>query len=188
MMPSTCGMAEAFAGLQMRYDDGLAVRHGPHPEHTCAPRTRTRPAHTHTERTRPARMHTAQTADSPPARWTPTAHDHPPVAPQVLGKAIASRMHQYATSQLAFCKTPPKGLKKPITLRYKEVLAKPMDAVRDIYKATGRPLSDAVVQTMAAHLAANKQHKEGRPDYSLAKFGLDKAEQEALFKEYIAIC
>jgi len=130
MMPSTCGMAEAFAGLQMRYDDGLAV----------------------------------------------------------LGKAIASRMHQYATSQLAFCKTPPKGLKKPITLRYKEVLAKPMDAVRDIYKATGRPLSDAVVQTMAAHLAANKQHKEGRPDYSLAKFGLDKAEQEALFKEYIAIC
>ena len=39
---------------------------------------------------------------------------------------------------------------------------------------------------MAAHLANNAKHRHGRPDYSIAKFGLDDAGLASDFAAYKA--
>ena len=105
-----------------------------------------------------------------------------------LGGAVASRMASYAAAQLTFCKAPPPSVTQPpLVFKYMEVIADPMATVRRIYAASGRELTPAAEEAMKAHLAVETQHREGRPDYSLAKFGLRKEELERQFAAYRAL-
>ena len=133
VVPSTCGMAEVLASVQMRYDDAKVNLHR-------------------------------------------------------LGSGVSKRMQAYADAQLDFCAKPPARLRKPpLTLKYKEVLSDPMVAVRKVYEHAGRKLDVEVEDAMKEHLAQNGQHKEGRPNYSLATFGLDKMDLAQRFAKYTAL-
>jgi len=71
-----------------------------------------------------------------------------------------------------------------LALKYAETLKDPIAAVARVYAAAGLSFDAATEEMMRAHLAASPQHKEGRPSYSLEKFGLDAAMVDAKFKAY----
>lgn len=89
---------------------------------------------------------------------------------------------------MAFCASPPKGLKPPLTLRYDECLANPIDTAKRIYEHSGRELSSATERAMRAHTGKETQHQLGRPSYSLAKFGLEAASLRERFHSYRVLC
>lgn len=62
-----------------------------------------------------------------------------------------------------------------------------IQCVQLIYNHAGRSLTDEVRGCMTKHCAENKQHKEGRPNYSLDKFGLADKALRAEFAEYLAL-
>jgi len=103
-----------------------------------------------------------------------------------LGRSVAARMHTYATAQLDFCAKPPAGLRPPLVLKYADVLADPLATVRRVLGHASHTLSPEAEQSMRTHLAVETQHKEGRPSYSLAKFGLDERELKERFAAYRA--
>jgi len=103
-----------------------------------------------------------------------------------LGRSVAARMHTYATAQLDFCARPPPGLAPPLVLKYADAISDPLGTVRRMLGHASRTLSREAEEAMRAHLDVETQHKEGRPSYSLAKFGLDEKELKERFSSYRA--
>lgn len=98
-----------------------------------------------------------------------------------IGNYCVGRYIAWAEAQNKYVETHPQ---KALQLRYDEMIANPLAAVRQVYAHTGRALSDDVEHAMKRHLAENKQHSKGKPDYSLAKFGLEREAIDAQFVEY----
>ena len=71
-----------------------------------------------------------------------------------------------------------------VALTYDEMTRDPLAALRRVYARTGRALDGAAEAAMRAHLADNAQHKHGKPDYSLEKFGLSADAIDKRFAEY----
>lgn len=101
-----------------------------------------------------------------------------------LGASVARRMADWAARQKAFVDAKKGRGSNVLCLRYEDVVADPMAAVARIYESSGRVLTDETAATMRAHLDRNAQHRHGRPDYSMAKFGLEPATLEATFADY----
>lgn len=69
-------------------------------------------------------------------------------------------------------------------IRYEDLLADPIGTVEKLYAHCGYEMTDEFRDNMARHLAQNRQHKHGKPQYSLEQFGLDKAKVQEAFAEY----
>ena len=104
-----------------------------------------------------------------------------------LGRELAAGMLEGAAAQLAFCSKPPVGLRAPLVIKYSELIRNPLEVVQSIYHHVGRVLSAETTEAMTAHLAENRQHKDGRPRYSLDKFGLSEETLREQFVDYLAI-
>ncbi len=73
-----------------------------------------------------------------------------------------------------------------IDVHYADLLKDPMAVVSEIYKAAGKPLSDAAWTAMRAQLVASPKGKDGVHRYSLADFGFTEADVREAFAPYLA--
>lgn len=71
-------------------------------------------------------------------------------------------------------------------LHYVSLLSDPVAEMRALYEWAGDPLTPAVESRMHDWLKRNPQHKFGRPSYELARFGINKADLEPVFDNYIS--
>ncbi|KAJ1451978.1 hypothetical protein M885DRAFT_569206 [Pelagophyceae sp. CCMP2097] len=91
-----------------------------------------------------------------------------------IGAVYVKRIAAYARAQLDFFQDAPVGLlRKPLYLRYKDVLADPALTLKGIYTAADLDWTPAVDAAVAEQLTAAPQHQHGKPSYSLKKFGID---------------
>jgi hypothetical protein len=72
-----------------------------------------------------------------------------------------------------------------VDVHYVELIADPMAAARSLYQAFGLEMTDAAHLAMTAHLAVDHHGKGPARRYGLADFGLDEAQIEAAFGDYI---
>ncbi|GMI31098.1 hypothetical protein TrCOL_g6251 [Triparma columacea] len=57
-------------------------------------------------------------------------------------------------------------------------------STRKIYSAAGRELGSSALREMKEHLDTNAQHKHGRAEYGLEKFGLSERRVGEVMKDY----
>lgn len=100
---------------------------------------------------------------------------------EFIGDYCMSRYLAWAEAQSRFVEMHPQ---KALMLKYDEMIANPLAAVRQVYAHTGHALSEDVEHAMNRHLKENKQHIKGKADYSLAQFGLSREAIDAQFEEY----
>ncbi|GMH84815.1 hypothetical protein TrST_g238 [Triparma strigata] len=99
-----------------------------------------------------------------------------------IGSYTLDRMKYFAKEQIKWCETQERH--EVIHLDYKETLADPLGTVKRIYGAAGRVFEGEAEESMREHLESNTQHKHGKADYSLEKFGLSKERVEDGMREY----
>ncbi len=71
-------------------------------------------------------------------------------------------------------------------LHYADLLRDPIGAIRALYHFAGIALTTDAETRMLAWLNENPQHKLGVTRYTLAEYGLSRAELEPVFEEYLA--
>ena len=71
-----------------------------------------------------------------------------------------------------------------VDVRYDDLLADPVGAVRAIYGHGGDELTDGTARAMAEYAAANRQGTHGTHRYDPADYGLDRTAIDARFAEY----
>lgn len=74
-----------------------------------------------------------------------------------------------------------------LDVHYTDLMADPEGQLRRVYEHVGRPFDDAAASRVRAWLAANPQNKHGRHRYDLESFGLERADVERAFADYIAL-
>ncbi|GMH47973.1 hypothetical protein TrLO_g12594 [Triparma laevis f. longispina] len=99
-----------------------------------------------------------------------------------IGDYTLDRMQYFASEQMKW--TEKQKRHTVINLDYSETLKDPLKTVKNIYSKAGRKFEGTASNSMKAHLEENTQHKHGRADYSLEKFGLSKERVEAGMREY----
>lgn len=75
---------------------------------------------------------------------------------------------------------------KVLHISYDKMMTDPLAAMRLVYAHTGRTLSETAEHAMKRHMTENQQYRHGKPDYSLAKFGLNDEVIDTRFEEYQA--
>lgn len=71
-----------------------------------------------------------------------------------------------------------------VQVLYPDLMADPAGTVRSILEEFGEPVPDDLDDRVAAHLAAHPQHKHGRHDYRLERFGLVPDDLEPYVSDY----
>lgn len=72
-----------------------------------------------------------------------------------------------------------------IDIRHDDFVADPWPALEEIYRAAGTEISSNGRQSMTAWLEDNKKGKHGKHEYRLEDHGIDRAEVEKLFGDYV---
>jgi hypothetical protein len=67
---------------------------------------------------------------------------------------------------------------------YPELMADPAGTVRTILTELGEEVPDDLDRRVARHLAEHPQHKHGRHDYRLDRFGLENDDLEPYAADY----
>jgi hypothetical protein len=70
-------------------------------------------------------------------------------------------------------------------VRYRDLVARPLDLIRSVYAWLERPLRDDVLARMASFVADHPQHRHGRHVYDARAFGLDPAGIRLRFGDYV---
>jgi hypothetical protein len=71
-------------------------------------------------------------------------------------------------------------------LRYADLMADPVAAVRSVYERWGLPFGDALARRIRAHLEARPKDRHGAHEYAFADTGLDLAKERLRYAEYQA--
>ncbi|MFV0257414.1 MAG: sulfotransferase family protein [Acidimicrobiales bacterium] len=71
-----------------------------------------------------------------------------------------------------------------VQVRYPDLMADPAGTVRSILEAFGEPVPDDLDRRVAAYLAAHPQHRHGKHDYRLERFGLVADDLEPYVSDY----
>ena len=101
-----------------------------------------------------------------------------------IGGYVLGRMRLFADLQAEFVDRRGEGDEKVLKLRYQDVMEDKIREAARIYGAAGREMEGEAGRKMREHLEVNKQHKHGRADYSLEKFGLDEGKVKEVMKGY----
>lgn len=72
-----------------------------------------------------------------------------------------------------------------VDVHYARLVAEPLRVVEEVYAGAGLEVTAAARQAMTAWLDANPQHKAGRHDYDLARYGLDRRAVESALAPYL---
>jgi hypothetical protein len=71
-------------------------------------------------------------------------------------------------------------------LRYADLMADPVAAVRGVYERWGIPFGDGLAERIRAHLGARPKDRHGAHEYSLADTGLDLEKERLRYADYQA--
>lgn len=74
--------------------------------------------------------------------------------------------------------------KRALHIQYEELVADPVGVVERIYAHFGYKMTEDFRANMKAHLSHNRQHKHGKPDYSLEHYGLNETKVNEAFAGY----
>ncbi|MCB9100061.1 MAG: sulfotransferase [Anaerolineales bacterium] len=69
-------------------------------------------------------------------------------------------------------------------IMYEDLTADPIGTIEQIYDHFGYQMTDEFRANMQDYLSQNRQHKHGKPRYSLEEFGLDNAAVDKAFEAY----
>lgn len=113
--------------------------------------------------------------------WSPNTWDRRTLGPYIceLYELMTQRMMKYRAAH-------PEKAEQFIDIRFTELAADPVQQVQRIYQKFGLRYDDAMTAAMHSHLFSNPKHKHGRPDYTLAQYGLTAESVDARFAEYRA--
>lgn len=95
-----------------------------------------------------------------------------------LYQAMLQRMMRYRDNH-------PDKADQFLDIAYSDLETKPMAQVQAIYENFGISFEDSLAVKMQNYLRENKKHKHGKPDYSLAAYGVSPQMIETQFAEYI---
>lgn len=102
-----------------------------------------------------------------------------------IGEYVLKRMELFAALQSKFVKGRGGKEGKGVTcVRYQDVMEDKLRSTRKIYSAAGREIGEEAMREMKEHLDANAQHKHGRAEYGLEKFGLSEMRVGEVMKDY----
>ena len=101
-----------------------------------------------------------------------------------VGGYTVERMASFAAFQDRFISKKAKTDKPCVCINYKVSVKSPMEGVERIYKSAGRELTDKARAEMEKHRDSFTQHKHGKADYSMQKFGLTEALVEEGMADY----
>ncbi|GAC1613027.1 MAG: sulfotransferase [Novosphingobium sp.] len=101
-----------------------------------------------------------------------------------LGLELMHLWHDGQVRSMAWRKANPD--KKVLDLRFKDIVADPVAAVRAVYAHAGMDFTPRTEAAVAGWWAANPADKHGQHRYELADYGLTKYQVEAVYADYIA--
>ena len=92
-------------------------------------------------------------------------------------QTMLQRLQRYRQSH-------PEKAEQFLDIKYRDLEADPIQQVQRIYQQFGISYDAALNDRLRAYLTQNKKHKHGKPDYSLAKYGLTGEEIRSGFAAY----
>ena len=101
-----------------------------------------------------------------------------------LGQELKLLWHDGQVASMAWRKANPQV--SVLDLRFKDIVADPVAAVRRLYDHAGMDFSTETQQAVSNWWAANPSDKHGQHKYELADYGLTRGQIEALYADYIA--
>ena len=72
-----------------------------------------------------------------------------------------------------------------INTSYQSLVQDPINAMKKIYDHFNIPFTKDAENAMELYLKDNPQHKHGKHEYSLEKFGISKDDVKTNFKQYL---
>ncbi len=100
-----------------------------------------------------------------------------------LGQELLHLWHDGQVASMAWRKANPQV--KVLDLRFKDIVADPVAAVRQVYSHAGMDFTPAAAQAVSDWWAANPSDKHGQHKYELADYGMTQAEVETVYADYI---
>ena len=101
-----------------------------------------------------------------------------------LGQELLHLWHDGQVASMAWRKANPQV--KVLDLRFKDIVADPVAAVRQVYDHAGMPFTPATQEAVGGWWAANPADKHGQHKYELADYGLTREQVEGVYADYIA--
>ncbi|MEJ6011106.1 sulfotransferase [Novosphingobium aquae] len=101
-----------------------------------------------------------------------------------LGQELLHLWHDGQVASMAWRKANPQV--KVLDLRFKDIVADPVAAVRSVYDHAGMDFSAETQQAVSNWWAANPSDKHGQHKYELADYGLTREQVESVYSDYIA--
>jgi hypothetical protein len=110
---------------------------------------------------------------------------HPVTAEQRAAQGRLAIEHQLATCRKAMASRDALGEGQFIDVSYHDVMADPVNAVAGIYEQADLVMTDAHADGIRDWLARNPQTKHGKHSHSPDEFGMDAAEINEAFADYV---
>lgn len=101
-----------------------------------------------------------------------------------LGQELMHLWHDGQVRSMAWRAANPQ--RKVLDLRFKDIVADPVAAVRSVYDHAGMEFTPRSEAAVAGWWAANPADKHGQHRYELADYGLSKPQVEDVYSDYIA--
>jgi hypothetical protein len=101
-----------------------------------------------------------------------------------LGQELLHLWHDGQVRSMAFRANNPQI--KVYDLRFKDIVADPIEAVRGVYAFSNMDFTQATEHAVNAWWAANPADKHGQHRYELADYGLTREQVESVYADYIA--
>jgi Sulfotransferase family len=100
-----------------------------------------------------------------------------------LGQELLHLWHDGQVASMAWRRANPQV--KVLDLRFKDIVADPLAAVRQVYAHAGMDFSAATQAAVSNWWAANPSDKHGQHKYELADYGLTREQVESVYADYI---
>lgn len=100
-----------------------------------------------------------------------------------LGQELLQLWHDGQVASMAWRQANPDV--KVLDLRFRDIVADPVAAVRQVYAHAGMDFGRATQEAVAGWWAANPSDKHGQHRYELADYGLTRAQVETVYADYI---
>lgn len=101
-----------------------------------------------------------------------------------LGQELLHLWHDGQVASMAWRKANPQV--KVLDLRFKDIVADPVAAVRQVYDHAGMQFTPATQEAVSGWWAANPADKHGQHKYELSDYGLTREQVETVYGDYMA--
>lgn len=103
---------------------------------------------------------------------------------RTLGPYVAELYSLMVSRLMKYRDQNPDKSRQFLDIKYSSLVADPIAQVRNIYQFYGLKYDEALTDKMKDYLSRERQHKHGKPDYGIEKYGLVASEIDNRFAEY----